>query len=62
MPNSLQGSFAQQGTSKGNLHSVPAIYVVPKVVETGVVHKYVVHAVYVAVEVSNLQQSSCDVR
>lgn len=56
MPHSLQGSFAQEGTSEGNLHPVPAIYVLPEVVETGVVHEYMVHAIYIAMEVSNLQQ------
>lgn len=29
VPDSLQGSFAQEGTSEGNLHPVPAIYVLP---------------------------------
>ena len=59
MPHGLQGSFAQQGTPEGNLQPVPSIYVVPQMLETGMVHKDVVHAVYVAMEVANLHRHFC---
>lgn len=56
MPHRLQGSFAQQGTSESNLQPVPSIYVVPQMVEAGVVHKNVVYAIYVAMKVANLHK------
>ena len=56
MPDCLQGSLAQKGTSEGNLHPVPSIYVVPQVMETRVVHKHIVHSIYVAVKVANLHR------
>ena len=59
MPHRLQGGFAQEGTPKGNLHPVPSVYVVPQMVETGMVHKDIVHAVYVAMEVTDLHRYDC---
>ena len=59
MPYRLQGSLAQQGTPEGDLQPVPSIYVVPQVMEAGMVHKDMVHAVYVAMEVANLHRYIC---
>ena len=57
MPNSLQGCFAQQGTSEGDGHPVAAIDVLPEMVIAGMVYKDVIHAIYVAMKIANLQSN-----